>query len=134
MSFSQATSAIGDIVTNDSIRQSVLRSRPLERLRKLSDAIEAYVARPGRPRLLPSEESELTNVRYIRAVEEGIAVGDFKRMSDSDYPSDAGTEDREKWLEQVRERERVERERVAPTLEEAQRDIFRHFMPGKGKN
>ncbi|KAI3392715.1 hypothetical protein diail_5272 [Diaporthe ilicicola] len=83
LAFTEATTAIGEMAKaqqGDDTRGSILRSREMERLRELSDAIEAFVARPGRRQLVDSEKQELAAVRFIRQMEEEISVGEHHRI------------------------------------------------------
>lgn len=145
MVFSEATTAIGEIITQDSRKGSVLLSWQLEPLRQLSSAIEAFVDRTDRRELVPRELSELNNIRMIRFMEDRIAEGEFPRVPDADHTGKrlVITEEQEKEERIKEERAKEEREKEemmvekrghpTPTLEEAQRDIFKVSMPENGK-
>ncbi|KAK2603178.1 hypothetical protein N8I77_009656 [Diaporthe amygdali] len=130
LAFDQAVTEVIRVVQRPAKRGSLLRSRPLLHLRGLTDAIEAFVARPDRRELVLFEETDLTNVRYVRHVEDHIWLGEYDRIPDADYADQVTMAEKERILREAKEKE--ERERPAPTLQEAQRDIFKYGTPGNG--
>lgn len=118
---------IVEILQKHCRKGEIMRTRPLARLRELTDAIEEYVARPGRGNLLAREGVELLNVRYVRVIEDGIWDGEmFTRIPERDWGTYRATsnEDREKVVKEAWEKRA--REYMGPSLAEAQKQIFKY--------
>lgn len=82
LAWDQAIAMIVELL-NENLKKGkgrILRPTPLARLRELTDAIEEYIARPGRDALLDRMAGDLLNVRYVRAIEDGIWDGQFDRI------------------------------------------------------
>lgn len=117
---------ICEILQENMKKGCVLRSKPLALLRELSDAIEEYIARPGRGSLLTSMAGDLLDVRYVRVIEDGIWDGEFARIPERDWNTTQATapEDKEKVVKEAWEKRA--REYTGPSLAEAQKQIFKY--------
>ncbi|KKY38976.1 hypothetical protein UCDDA912_g01008 [Diaporthe ampelina] len=121
IAWDKAIERIVDITQTYCGKGCILRPEPLSCLRELSNALEVFIAQPGRRALLIHEPNDLLNVRYIRVIEDGIWL-EFDCIPDRDYDT-ATAGDKEKVVREAWEKR--ERERAGPTLEEAQRQIFK---------
>lgn len=128
VAWDQAIGMIEEILQENMKKGCVLRHKPLALLRELSDAIEEYIARPGRDDLLTSMAGNLLNVRYVRVIEDGLWDGsvEFSRVAERDWDTTQATapEDKEKVVKEVWEKRA--REYTGPSLAEAQRQIFKY--------
>jgi hypothetical protein len=95
-------------------------------MEELCDAIELFIARPGRRPLLENELEELLRARYARELEMGILLCDYDRYTVRDWET-ASIEKMEEFLREARERKERERREQGPTLQEAQRDSAKWF-------
>lgn len=114
----------------DCKRGRLLRPKPLEKLRQLTDAIEEYVARRGRRPLLVREAEDLLTVRYIRVIEDGIWDGAFDHIPARDYDITA-KEDKERVVREAWDKRAGEYR--GPSMQEAQRQIFKYAPPPRAK-
>lgn len=105
----------------------ILRPTPLARLRELADAIEEYIARPGRDALLDRMAGDLLNVRYVRVIEDAIWDGQFERIPERGWAITQATshEDKDKVVREAWEKRASEY--AGPSLAEAQKEIFKYF-------
>ncbi|KAG6356357.1 hypothetical protein INS49_015745 [Diaporthe citri] len=127
LAWDQAIAEIVELIQKYCHKGCLLRPTPLARLRELTDAIEEYVARPGRPGpLLFKEGQDLLSVRYVRVIEDGIWDGQFARIPERDYDTYKATvdEDRERVVREAWEKRA--REYAGPSLAEAQKEIFKY--------
>lgn len=120
---------IVEVIQKHCHKGRLLRPTPLARLRELTDAIEEYIARPGRAALSATKAEDLLSVRYVRVIEDGIWDGQFARIPERDgdtyrEAAAAGDEDREKVVREAWAKRA--REYAGPSLEEAQKQIFKY--------
>lgn len=124
MTFDQVIGEIIALIDTHTQIHMPLLSEPLERLRGLTDAIEVFIARPLRRPLTDHELSALLHVRYIRVIEDNIALGELRPMRPEEYTM----EELIRWGNMeavVREAwDRRENEYTGPTPEEVQRNIW----------
>lgn len=123
LAWDQAVDAVVKIVEEHCKSGCVLRTRHWEHLRQLTDAIEEYIARPGRPKLLKREYDDLQTVRYIRNMEDGIWDGAYDFIPVRDYDITT-TEEKERVVREAWEKRASEYQ--GPSLIEAQRQIFKY--------
>lgn len=134
LAWEQVIDMIVALIQQHCKKGQLLRPTPREHLHELSDALEEFIARPRRHRdLIPAEAQDLLNVRYVRVIEDGIWEGMFDRIPDRDHDSYVATapEDKERVVREAWEKRRNEYQ--GPSLEEAQRQIFKwDQIPGFG--
>ncbi|KAI7777745.1 hypothetical protein LA080_003092 [Diaporthe eres] len=129
LAWDQAIAIIVELL-NENLKKGkgrILRPTPLARLRELTDAIEEFIARPGRDTLLDRMAGDLLNVRYVRVIEDGIWDGQFDRIPERGWDIVQATthEDKEKAVKEAWEKRA--REYAGPSLAEAQKEIFKYF-------
>lgn len=122
MTFDEVIDEIVTLILTHTRIHMPLLSEPLERLRGLTDAIEVFIARPLRRPLTESDLTALLQVRYIRVIEDDIALGRLQPMRPDEYAAaerlrleNVEAVVREAW-------DRRENEYEGPTLEEAQKN------------
>lgn len=134
LAWEQVVDMVTELMRQHCKKGQLLRPTPREHLHELSDSLEEFIARPGRHRdLIPAEAQDLLNVRYVRVIEDGIWDGMFDRIPDRDHDSYVSTapEDKERVVREAWEKRRNEYQ--GPSLEEAQRQIFKwDQIPGFG--
>lgn len=102
---------------------SAVRLEPLARLRELGDAIELFIAHPGRRELLVYELDQLLDVRYIRVIEDGIWNEEFSTIPVRNHDI-LPAETKERVVAEAWEKRR--REWPGPSPQEVERQIYKY--------
>lgn len=77
LAWEQAVQEIDELVKEHVRPGKLIPWQVWYRLKDLSNAMEQFIARPGRRKLTAQEPVDLLDVRYIRVIEDGINLGDF---------------------------------------------------------
>lgn len=99
-------------------------------LHEITDAIEVFIARPGRRAVLPRKLWDLVSARYMRVIEDSIATGEeVDRAPNLGHGLSPTPMDNENIVREAREKREKDRRETGPTMEEAHGQIFKLDRP-----